>query len=98
MLKPPPCERPLRNIGEWSVVRLPDGRLGIKRPYSIQPNTALVRLSDGTDRLLSKTTQVLLLARPEDLAMGYVRTAEAAIRPGPARGRGLVRPPAGDSR
>lgn len=83
MLKPPPCDRPLRLIGEWSVVRLADGRWGVKRPYSLQPGVALVRLADGTDCLLPKTMRVRLLARPEDLAAAYVQAAVSGGPPAP---------------
>lgn len=95
MLKPPPCDRPLRLVGEWSVVRLADGRCGVKRPYSLQPGIALVRLDDGTDCLLPKTMQVQLLARPEDLAAAYVQAVTRRDPPTPPTHH---RPPGGSPR
>ena len=79
MLKPPPCDRPLRLVGDWSVVCLADGQLGVKQPYSIQPGIARIVMTDGSERLLPKTTPVRLLARPEDLAAAYVQAASAII-------------------
>ena len=97
MLKPPPCDRPLRLVGDWSVVRLAGGQLGVKQPYSLQPGIARIVLVDGSEQLLPKTTPVRLLARPEDLAAAYV---QAAIAPPSRRGsRATARPSrlAGDS-
>lgn len=79
MLKPPPCTRTLRLVGDWSVVCLDDGQVGVKHPYSIQPGVARIVLADGSERLLPKTTPVLLLTRPEDLAAAYVQAANAII-------------------
>jgi hypothetical protein len=63
----------LRHIPEWSVVRLDDGRVGVKGRWGVR-GKALVTVGElGVE--LSKDDRVEVLAYPADTAAAWVRRA-----------------------
>lgn len=67
----------LSGLDDFTIVRLPDGRVGFKGRWT-RRGKAMVQLADGTGVELDKTVRVDVVRFPAQLAADFISTQTRA--------------------